>query len=85
VLAELSCILLAALAIGTVLAVSAAFLVFHKLDPLPTLPPAALLELPVGLVGGILLGILVSSIIGSWIVQRQTEHANIAEVMRFAD
>jgi putative ABC transport system permease protein len=85
VLAELSSILLAALAIGTVLAVGAAYLVFHKLDPLPTLPPAALLELPVGLVGGILLGILVSSLIGSWIVQRQTEHANIAEVMRFAD
>jgi len=33
----------------------------------------------------ILLGIMVSSLIGSWIVQRQTEHANIAEVMRFAD
>jgi putative ABC transport system permease protein len=85
VLAELACILLVALLIGAALAVSAAFLVFHKLDPLPTLPPSALLKLPLKLVGGILLGILVSSVVGSWLVQRQTERANIAQVMRFAD
>ena len=79
------CILVAALVIGGALALSAAGLVFHRLDPLPTLPPSALLQVPIRLLGAIVVGIVVSTLLGSALVQRQTERANIAQVMRFAD
>ena len=58
---------------------------YRRLDPLPSLPPNALLRFPFDLLGAIVIGIAASALVGSWIVQRQTEHANIAQVMRFAD
>ena len=69
---ELVCILLAAL-------------VYRQLDPLPSLPPNAVLRFPFALIAGIAAAIAVSTVAGAWIVQRQTQRANIAKVMRFAD
>ncbi|MDP9301620.1 MAG: hypothetical protein M3P43_12130 [Actinomycetota bacterium] len=85
VAAELACILIAALVIGAVLAVCAASLVYQRLDPMPSLPPNALLKLPLDLLGTILLAIATSTVVGASIVQRQTQRVNVAEVMRFAD
>jgi hypothetical protein len=85
VAAELVSILVTALVIGAVLAILAASFVYRRLDPMPSLQPGALLELPLALLGAILLAIAASTAIGAWVVQRQTQHANIAEVMRFAD
>jgi putative ABC transport system permease protein len=83
--AELVCILLTALLLGTLLATGAAALVYRQLDPLPSLPPNALLRFPFALIAGIVGVIVISTVACAWIVQQQTRHANIAKVMRFAD
>jgi putative ABC transport system permease protein len=82
---ELVCILLAALVLGAALATGAAALVYRQLDPLPSLPPGALLRFPFALIAGIAAAMAISTVAGAWIVQQQTQRANIAKVMRFAD
>ena len=44
-----------------------------------------MLRFPFALIAGIAAAIAVSTVAGAWIVQRQTQRANIAKVMRFAD
>jgi putative ABC transport system permease protein len=81
---EIGAMLGTAFAIGGVLALVGAFVVYRKLDPLPDLPPAALYRIP---------GLLVLAVAGvvaafSWaaasIVQRRADRADVAEVMRLA-
>ncbi|MFL5736513.1 MAG: hypothetical protein ACJ76P_04165 [Actinomycetota bacterium] len=82
---ELLFILLTALVLGAALATAAAALVYRQLDPLPSLPPSALLRFPFALIAEISGVIALSTLAGAWIVHVRTQHANIAKVMRFAD
>jgi putative ABC transport system permease protein len=82
---ELGAMLLAALAIGAVLAIAAARLVLGDVDPLDNTPPAPLFRAPVGLIfaaGAALAGI---ALLGGLLANRSAERANFAEVMRLAD
>jgi putative ABC transport system permease protein len=82
---ELGVMLLAALAIGAVLAIAAAQLVLGDVDPLEDIPPAPLFSAPVALIlaaGVALVGI---ALLGGLLANRAAERANFAEVMRLAD
>jgi putative ABC transport system permease protein len=82
---ELGTMLLAALAIGAVLAIAAAQLVLGDVDPLENIPPAPLFSAPVALIfaaGAALVGI---ALLGGLLANRSAERANFAEMMRLAD
>jgi putative ABC transport system permease protein len=82
---ELGAILVASLVIGGLLAAVAARMVYSKLDPIPSIPPAPLLRQPLALLGASVVVVLVASWIGAWRVQRAADRARVAEVMRLAD
>jgi putative ABC transport system permease protein len=82
---ELGTMLLAALAIGAVLAIAAAELVLGDVDPLGDIPPAPLFRAPVTLIfaaGAALAGV---ALVAGLLANRVAERANFAEVMRLAD
>ncbi|HYM64108.1 MAG TPA: FtsX-like permease family protein, partial [Gaiellaceae bacterium] len=82
---ELGTMLLAALAIGAVLAIAAAQLVLGDVDPLENIPPAPLFRAPVAFIlasGAALAGV---AVLGGLLANRAAERANFAEVMRLAE
>jgi putative ABC transport system permease protein len=82
---ELGVMLLAALAIGAILAIAAAQLVLGDVDPLANIPPEPLFRAPVALIvaaGAALAGI---ALLGGLLANRSAERANFAQVMRLAD
>jgi putative ABC transport system permease protein len=81
---ELAGMLLAAFVIGAGLAVGAAFLLYRKADPMPDIPPAPLLRVPMALFLVTAAALVVAAFVAAWRVQRQAERANVAEVMRLA-
>ena len=81
---ELGAMLLSAGVVGGVLALLAARLALPRLDPIPALPPAPVLALPVGLLLVVAVGVTAASLVGAWLVQRTAERADLAEVLRLA-
>jgi putative ABC transport system permease protein len=84
VLLELAGMLLLAFAVGTALATAAALLTYPKLDVLPNIPPAPFLQVPLVLFAAVGLALAAFAWIAAWGVQVRADHANVAEVMRFA-
>jgi putative ABC transport system permease protein len=82
---ELGTMLLAALAIGAVLAIAAAQLVLGDVDPLENIPPAPLFVAPVALIFAAAAALAGIALVGGLLANRAAERANFAEVMRLAD
>jgi putative ABC transport system permease protein len=85
VAAEIAGLLISAYVMGSLLAIGTALLVFRRLDPLPELPPAPVLHLPVALLGWIGVAIAACAWVGAWFVQRRAERADVGAVLRFAE
>src|SRR5439155_7926592 len=71
-------------ALGAVLAWFAARMVTGRIDALPQIPPPPLFRTPLALLALTALALGLSAWIGAWRVQRTTERARVAEVMRIA-
>jgi putative ABC transport system permease protein len=71
-------------ALGAFLAWLAARLVYGRIDALPQIPPPPLFRTPIGLLALTAGALLLSAWVGAWRVQRTTERARVAEVMRLA-
>jgi putative ABC transport system permease protein len=82
---EIAGLLSAAYAIGAILAVSAAVLVYRRLDPLPDLTPAPTLRAPGTLFAWIAVAIATCAVAGAWFVHRKAERADVGAVLRFAE
>jgi putative ABC transport system permease protein len=85
VAAELAGLLLAALVIGCVLSFGAVAFIYRRLDPLPSLPPSPILQVPFALLAGVALGALACAWIGATFVQWRAARADVGAVMRFAE
>jgi putative ABC transport system permease protein len=81
---ELGGMLVTAFLVGAVLALGAALLVYRRFDPLPALPPGPVLRVPATVLAVAGATILVAAWVGSRLVQRRADRANVAEVMRAA-
>jgi FtsX-like permease family protein len=84
VVIELGAMLGIGAALGALLAWVGARLVYGQIDAMPTIPPPPLFRTPLGLLGMTAVALLAAAWIGAWRVQRTTEHARVAEVMRLA-
>jgi putative ABC transport system permease protein len=82
---ELGVMLAVGSLVGAVFAWVAARTVYGKLDPLPQLPPPPLFRTPFFLFGLTLAAVVAAAWVGAWRVQRTTERAHIAEVIRVAE
>jgi putative ABC transport system permease protein len=81
---ELGCLLGAAAALGSVLAVTAALLIRSKLRVLPELPGPTVPALPWTLLLVVTVGTAATALMGGWLAQRRARRANVAEVIRVA-
>ncbi|MFN2489942.1 MAG: hypothetical protein ABR529_09440 [Actinomycetota bacterium] len=81
---ELASMLAVSFTLGTALSVLAADLVLAEIDPLPSVPPAPLLRLPLGAIALIGVLALLAAAAGAWWVQRAAARADVAEVLRVA-
>ncbi len=84
VVLELGGMLVVAFVMGVALGVGAARLIYARLDVLPSIPPPALLRLPVAVFGVTGVALLAAAAAGAWATQRAADRANVAEVMRLA-
>ena len=82
---ELAGLLSAALVIGGILAFGAVALVYRRLDPLPGLPPAPILEPPLALLAWVGLAVLVCAWVGAALVQWRAERVTVGTVLRLAE
>jgi putative ABC transport system permease protein len=70
--------------LGALLAWVAARLVYGRIDALPQIPPPPLFRTPVAVLALTAVALVLSAWVGAWRVQRTTERARVAEVMRIA-
>jgi putative ABC transport system permease protein len=82
---ELAGMLGPALLIGVTLSAIATRLVYQRLDPLPSLPPPALLRWPGELILLTAVAIVILTLGAAWLVQRSANRGNVAELMRLAE
>lgn len=82
---ELGGMLVISLLIGAVLALASSWLVYARLDPLPTLPPGPLFAVPPLLFVILIALISLASLLGAWRVQRKADTAKVSEVLRYAN
>jgi hypothetical protein len=82
---ELGGLLLTALVTGAVLAYVALILVYRRLDPLPGLPPSAVLGSPLGLMASLLPAITIISFVAAWLVHRWSAHVQVGTALRYAE
>jgi hypothetical protein len=82
---ELGGLLLTALVTGAVLAYVALILVYRRLDPLPGLPPSAVLGSPLGLMASLLLATAIISLVAAWLVHRWSAHVHVGTALRYAE
>ncbi len=73
-----------ALTAGTLLALSAAWLVNGRLDPLPQVPPPPLFTVPGGLLLAVAATLPLLAGMGALLVQRAADRTRVAEVLRLA-
>jgi len=81
---ELGGMLIISLLIGASLALLSSWLVYARLDPLPTVPPDPLFSIPPVLFLVLVPVIAMAALLGAWRVQRKADTANVAEVLRYA-
>ncbi|HVD69739.1 MAG TPA: hypothetical protein VNG34_02655 [Actinomycetota bacterium] len=82
---ELGTVLIGALVVGAVVGGVATSLVAPRLDPLPTIPPDALIVLPfVGIAIG-LLATVIASVVGALLADRSARRVPLGEVLRVAE
>ncbi len=60
-------------------------LIAPLLDPLQTIPPAPLFDAPIAVALWTLLGVLVVSVAGGWLVHRRAAAVDLGEVLRVAE
>jgi len=84
VLLEVAGMLAVAFALGVVLGTVGAAAVVGRLDLLPTVPPGPSVRLPLEVIGLAAAGLAAISVAGAWLVQRQADRADVAEVLRRA-
>ena len=82
---ELGGMLAISLLVGAVLAVASSWLVYARLDPLPTIPPEPLFAVPPLLFVVLLALISLAALLGAWRVQRKADTAKVSEVLRYAN
>lgn len=82
--AEVGVLLVSAAVIGTLCALGAAALTLGRSDPLPSLPPLPIVQLPAQLIGVVVAAVALLSIAAGWWVQRQADRTTTAEVLRLA-
>jgi len=81
---ELGGMLVISLVIGAALALVSSWLVYSRLDPLPTIPPEPLFVVP-PLLFAVLVGVIaLAAVLGAWRVQRKADTAKVSEVLRYA-
>ncbi|MDQ3939743.1 MAG: hypothetical protein M3238_00135, partial [Actinomycetota bacterium] len=83
--AELVVLLVAAYAVGAVLALAAARLIVGMVDPLAAIPPSPLFTFPARLVLWALFALMAIAIAGGITTNARARRADFAEVMRLAD
>ncbi len=83
--AEIGALLVCAYVAGGALAFATALLIFHRLDPLPTLPPAPILHAPVAVLAWLALAIVACAWSAAWFVQRRAGRADVGSELRFAE
>jgi len=79
---ELGLVALASALLGTVFALPASRLVLRRLDPVPALPPDPLFAAPVPTILGLLAAVVVTTVVGSVLVDRLTRRSPGGEVLR---
>jgi putative ABC transport system permease protein len=84
VLVEVGGMLAVAFGLGVLLGTVGAAAVVGRIDLLPSVPPTPSVRLPVAIIGLAAAGLAVVSVAGAWLVQRQADRANVAEVLRRA-
>jgi putative ABC transport system permease protein len=84
-IAELGAMLLVSFLVGTIVGVLSASIVVPSIDPLPTIPPAPLIVVPVAAVVVTGVCLVVASVVGGAIADRGARHRSTAEVMRVAE
>jgi putative ABC transport system permease protein len=82
---ELGGMLAISLLIGVVLALTSSWLVYARLDPLPTIPPEPLFAVQPLLFVILIALISVAALLGAWRVQRKADTAKVSEVLRYAN
>lgn len=82
---EFGLLLTAAGLIGVTLALIAAQLIVGRLDPLPQLPPDAVVIVPGVLLAVIFGALLTVSLAAAWLTQHVADRADIAQVLRAAE
>jgi hypothetical protein len=84
VFAEIGATLLVAVVVGIGLAVAAGAAMSPWVDPLPSVAPAPSFHAPMGVLGLVLLGVPLTSLVGGVVVQRRADSASVAEALRYA-
>jgi putative ABC transport system permease protein len=82
---ELGGLLVTAVLMGAGLAYVALIFVYRRLDPLPSLPPAAVLGSPIALLAWLLLGSALISGVAAWLVHRWSVRVTVGTVLRYAE
>jgi putative ABC transport system permease protein len=81
---EIGSVLLAAVLVGSVLALVAGAVLSPWVDPMPALPPSPAFSPPVPLFAAIAIAVPVTGAIAALVVQWRTDRANVAEELRYA-
>jgi hypothetical protein len=82
---EVGSTLVAAFALGLLVAMATVLLMLPFLDPLSTIPPAPFLILPTLLIATSAVALVVVSWIGAWLANRRARTTHLGEVMRVAE
>jgi putative ABC transport system permease protein len=82
---ELGGMLVISLLIGAFLALASSWLVYGRLDPLPTIPPEPLFAVQPLLFVILIALISLAALLGAWRVQRKADTAKVSEVLRYAN
>jgi putative ABC transport system permease protein len=82
---EVGAVLVVAYVTGSALAITAARLTTPLLDPLETIPPDPIGEVPVVIVSVAAPVLLLAAFAGGWLTERRARTADLGQVMRLAD
>jgi hypothetical protein len=82
---EVGSTLVAAFALGLLVAMATVLLMLPFLDPLATIPPAPFLIVPPVLIAVTAVALVVTSWLGAWLANRRARTTHLGEVMRVAE
>ncbi len=84
-LAEIASLLLSAYVLAVGLGMVAGFVTVRLLDPLGTVPPRAVLIVPMAVLGAGLVGLVGASWAAAWFGERRAHATHLGETMRVAE